>query len=445
MANVYVRSGAAGAGTGVDWANAFVTLTLGLAGSVAGDSIWVAEDHNVSSATSLTFTSPGTIGNPCFIQCVNHLGSVPPVSADLRTTAVEGSTGVSVVTNVAGGFAYWYGMILQSGTAANNGSSVKFNSSSSASGHYFKNCSFTLATTGGTAVNFTIFGGSQSDSRIICDTCTFTFGSATGQTITSAAAANGTFKMIGGSFVVGANVPTTLITLGARENVFEGVDLSGFGSGKTLVGATAAGRTIFRDCKLGASVTVAATPTQLTNETYVVRSDSGNTNYNQQKYHFLGTQTVETTIVRTGGATDGTTPISWKIVPTANSKWTQPFECIPITIWNNTITPTTFTVTMFGITTLGAVPNNDVVWFDVEGLGTSGFPLGTITTTTKADNLASGMANSSDSSTWGGGTTAFKMVTSSITLQSKGYLNIYPKVVASGGATIYLDPLVVLT
>ncbi len=178
----------------------------------------------------------------------------------------------------------------------------------------------------------------------------------------------------------------------------------------------------------------------------MIRSDSGNTNYNQSKIYYLGTQTVETTIVRTGGATDGTTPISWKVTPTANSKWLLPFECIPITIWNSTITPTTFTVTLFGVSTGGSVPDNATVWMDIEGLGTASFPLGTITTTTKASNLAAAGSNSSDSSTWGGGTTPFKIVSSAITMQKVGYLNIYVKVVTSSGTpTIYIDPLVVLT
>ncbi len=123
-----------------------------------------------------------------------------------------------------------------------------------------------------------------------------------------------------------------------------------------------------------------------------------------------------------------------------------PYESIPITIWNNTITPTTFTVTVFGVSTAASVPDNATVWIEVEGLGTASFPLGTITTTTKADNLATAGAGTADTSVWGGGTTPFKIVTAPITMQSKGYLNITVKVVTSAGTpTIYIDPLVVLT
>ncbi len=103
-------------------------------------------------------------------------------------------------------------------------------------------------------------------------------------------------------------------------------------------------------------------------------------------------------------------------------------------------------MTVFGVSTAGSVPDNATVWIEVEGLGTASFPLGTFTTTTKSDNLATAGAGTSDSSTWGGGTTPFKMVTGAITMQSKGYLNITVTVVTSAGTpTIYIDPLAVLT
>jgi hypothetical protein len=60
MANVYVYSGAAGAGTGADWTNAYTTLTAALAAKAAGDDFWVAHDHAETQASALTLTSPGT-------------------------------------------------------------------------------------------------------------------------------------------------------------------------------------------------------------------------------------------------------------------------------------------------------------------------------------------------------------------------------------------------
>jgi hypothetical protein len=94
MTAYYVRSGAAGAGTGADWTNAYTTLAAAFSGKAAGDIFYVSEDHaESSSSTILSLGSAGTLGNPVQVLCVNHSGSVPPVTADLRTTATISTTG----------------------------------------------------------------------------------------------------------------------------------------------------------------------------------------------------------------------------------------------------------------------------------------------------------------------------------------------------------------
>jgi len=226
----------------------------------------------------------------------------------------------------------------------------------------------------------------------------------------------------------------------------EGVDLSALGSGKTITASNATGGsmpTYLIDCKINASVTIAATPSNVwSSRVDAIRCDSGATNYHQRRYWYEGTLQEETTIVRTGGATDGTTPISWKIVTTANSKWVMPFEAFPISIWNSR-TSASLTVTVYGIWGGGAVPNNDDIWFVVEYLGSTGAPLASFATTTKSNNLATGTALASDTSTWGGSTTKFKMAVT-FTPQLTGYLRVYVKA-AKASSTFYIDPLPVLS
>src|SRR4051812_1694563 len=115
MANVYVRSAAAGTGTGADWTNAFTTLAAALTAGAAGDSFWVSEDHAETGTSAKTMTSPGTVSNPCFVYCVDHSGSVPPVSADLRTTATITTTSTGDMTTA--GSMYVYGTIFSCGTS----------------------------------------------------------------------------------------------------------------------------------------------------------------------------------------------------------------------------------------------------------------------------------------------------------------------------------------
>src|SRR3990172_4372604 len=98
MAHIYVRSGAAGAATGADWANACLTVAAGITASAAGDNIWVAGDHAESTAGAVTLNFKGTSASPDRVLCVDHTGTVPPVAADLLATATVATTGANNLT-----------------------------------------------------------------------------------------------------------------------------------------------------------------------------------------------------------------------------------------------------------------------------------------------------------------------------------------------------------
>jgi hypothetical protein len=196
------------------------------------------------------------------------------------------------------------------------------------------------------------------------------------------------------------------------------------------------------DCKLGSGWTLPTLSPSGGSEFNLIRCDNGATNYMTAKVTTFGSHIVETTIVRTGGATDGTTPISWKIVTNSNPRWPAPFISLPIAIWNDT-TGSAKTVTIYGIWGGGGVPNNDDIWIEVDYPGSSTSPLGSFANDTKSSVLATNAALSSDGSTWGGSTTAFKMSVS-ITPQMKGPFNIVVKA-AKPSSTFYIDPLAVVT
>jgi hypothetical protein len=435
MASVYVHSGAAGAGTGADWANAYTTLAAALTAKAAGDDFWIAHDHAESSAAVQALTSPGTAANPCRVICVNRSGSVPPVSADLRTTGAVTTTGNNGITFQ--GFAYCYGTTFNAGTGV-VGAAITI-SSSSTSAWSLDACALNK------------LGTSASSAAIVIGTASANVGSMVTLHNTTVK-----FGVIGDGITVrgceliwrhtpsaiqGAALPTTLFASTLKAGVLlEGVDLSALASGKTLVGPlVASSNYIAKDCQLGASVTIAATPSNHGPKVSFVRCDSGDTNYRTERYAYEGTQTTETTIVRTGGASDGTTPISWKLVTTANSKRHLPFEALPISIWNET-TGSAITLTIEGIWGGGAVPTNADIWMDVEYLGTSGFPLGSFATSGPADQLAAGTNLSAGSGTWGGSTTKFKLE-KTITPQEKGPLTVYVKA-ALPSSIFFIDPKV---
>jgi hypothetical protein len=361
MANVYVRSAAAGTGTGADWTNAFTTLAAAFTAKAAGDVFYVSEDHAETQASAMTLTSPGTAAAPCFVYCVNHAGSVPPVSADLATTATISTTGNSGIT--LSGQAYYYGVAIQCGS----GAVVAAITISSAT--FFKNCQ--LAKQGTTSTS----DGIRCNSKLVWRNTA--------------------------SAIAGASLPSTLFTAPSTPaSVYlEAVDLSALGSGKTLFAAASQSFSVgLKDCKLGASVTIDAGPSGVAHETIVSRVDSSGTNYIEQKYSYAGTQTDETLIIRTSGASDGTTPKSRKIVTTANSKWQFPFEATPIAIWQDSTSAAT--ATLEGVWNAAALPNNDDIWFDLEYLGAAGNPQGSFATGTKADGLASGAALTASTQAW---------------------------------------------
>lgn len=436
----FVRSLAAGAGTGADWANAFTTRAAADTASTVGggELFWIADDHAETGAVGITLASKGTVANLNFYYDADHTVASPG-TGDLKTTGAISVTATSDI-NIRGAF-YIYGITFNAGDAANRGRIFLQNGSAASVSQKFDNCK--LALNNSNAASLVTIGVANSNvvQYFRFNNTTITFGNAS----QGIAVVGGIFEWVNTPSALVGTIPTTLFfgnqALYATVRV-EGVDLSAAGAGKTLVGALPCGDYSFVRCKLGASVTLAATPTGPSGRVDFIQCDNGATNYFQARFRYEGTLMQETTIVRSGGASDGTTLLSWKLVSTANSKWVLPFESFPIAIWNDTV-GSPVTATICGIWGGGAVPNNDDIWMEVEYLGSTLTPQASFANNTKANNLATGSALPSDSSTWGGSTTKFKMAVT-FTPQMKGY--IYVRVyVAAVSQTFYVDPLVVLS
>lgn len=251
----YVRSGAGGAATGVDWANAYLTLAAALTASAAGDTIYVSEDHAETQATSMTLASPGTAAAPVRVICVNHSGSVPPVSADIRTTATVTTTGTQFITfqTTADSFTVYDGITFSAGTgssattltlAGSNRMSVKF-----------RNCALRL----GVTQNGGRISTPNNGSRVELDNTTVQF-AATGQAIQPGCEIVWRNTP---SAITGATIPTTLFTplaTNGTDILIEGVDLSAITG--TIIGNVTTATSVrarLHDCKINASVTIAAT------------------------------------------------------------------------------------------------------------------------------------------------------------------------------------------
>lgn len=434
MANVYVRSGAAGTGTGADWTNAYTTLVAAYAAKAAGDDFWVSEDHAESTA-GVTLVCPGTPASPCRTVCVNHAGTVPPVSADLRTTAAITSTTSNDL--IITGCSYVYGISLTCGSSSN---APDFHiGDTTETDLYFDACKMIQ---GGTTSGRMLLGGTSNSIG-----CKVSWNNTTYKVNAAAATiqmrrCDFQWKNTATAVDIGVIAPTNLFGANAVNSgvaVLDGVDLIGL-STKTIVAAIDSDGTYYiKDCKLPASITINATPTSASVRTYVIRSASGATAYTLEAHDIRGDQTTETTIVRTGGTQVNSTSLAMKLVGTASAKFTAPFTSTPLVV-TNTTTGANVTVTVYGIWTSGSLPTNKQVWMEVGYLGSASTPQLSFNSGTVADVLATGANQTTDSSVWGGSTTAFKMVTTLTTPQPALAGEMYITIKVATTTAVYIDP-----
>lgn len=441
MANWYVWSGAAGAGTGADWTNAYTTLLAAGAAKAAGDVFFVAHDHVETQASAKVIVFAGTEANPNRVYCVNRAGSVPPVSADLRTTAQILTTGAFSIS-IGGSLSEVYGLIIQAGDSTAS-ATINLGSVSNKSQQY-TNCSFRL--NGSATTSRIVWNSSANANAVVANNCTVQF-THVSQFMNSAGRAIWRNTV---SPILGAIFPTTLLSFSAPGSWFlEGIDLSQLVTGKTLInGATTSANctAVFKDCKLGGA-NITAAPTAFGGcEITLIRSDNVDSNYRIQKNAYTGVVMTEAASFRIGGASDGTTPICWYITPSSGTINANSFafECPPITIWNETV-GTPITVTLEGLYEDPTPPANDIIWIDVEYLGTSGFPLGNRATTARATMLETPTTYSTSSAVWNtDGMTSFSMAVT-ITPEEKGPITIYVRAKSPPTSYYYVCPKPVIS
>ena len=363
--------------------------------AAAGDTVYVSNNHAATRSTNNTLTTQGTAANPVNVLCVDD-ASAPPTA--MATTASETNTST---TNLTFGNSHdvFYGITFNCGTGAGT-TDLIIGGSGQNYHHKFINCALKIL---GTATSSILRTGNadsipgNSLAEFIDTSITFSNASQRFQPMSRV-------LWRGGSLA--GTAPTTLfIPLSASgppsQVEVRGVDLSLSGSGKNLVDISRSSFSDFAfiDCKLGASVSITTGSVASPGGTSVrlVNCDSADTNYRYHRQSYQGTITQETTIVRSGGASDGTTSVSRKMVTTANSKFYAPLESDPIVYWNETLSSQTATIE---VVTDGVTLTDAEAWLEVEYLGTSGFPVSSVASDRSADILASSSNQTTSSVTW---------------------------------------------
>lgn len=420
-------------GTTVDWT--FATIFLDYAGSAtaAGDRVLISDNHAESVGAAVTLAFAGTAASPTQVICVDDAASPMTVA----TTATVTTTGTNVTITVTGS-SYFYGITFSAGTGANS-SSLTLRQT----GHInvYEQCAFILATSSSSSV---ISIGAD-ESVFMARNCNFKFG-ATGQVISIG---GGSVEWNGGALLSGGSTPTTLVNANPSSvrggtSIFSGLDLSNASASINLLSAAQNGTysVTFRDCRMPSSwsgVLLNGTREPQTKAS-MCNIYAGTSTYAMRYDDYAGSVRDETTLIRSGGANDGTAGLSWKLTTTSqNPTYSMPLASPEVVRWNDA-TGSAVTVTVETLT--DNVTLKDIeCWLEVMYLGTSGQPLGKFTTSA-ADVVASGSNLTTSSETWtttGLGTPVKQKLNVSFTPQEKGYIHARV-VLAKASTTVYVCP-----
>jgi hypothetical protein len=422
------------------WAKAANLLATIAAIDAAGDTIYVAHNHaETTNVGNTTLAWAGTVASPSSIICGNS-GAAPPttIAATATLTTTAGGAVINAASNAAAGCSYTYGITFINNSPSGSGRSITLTSNSAGSFNRFEACSFQLPNTDTTGrIGF----GGAANGAVELVNCTFQFGDAT-QAINGGA---GFLHIQGGSLLAGGTSPTALLkTTTGLTALIEGFDLSNASASINLCATAAQNcRITFRNCKLPSSWSGVLNSSAPAVDGHFIldNTDSSNTNYRLWMKNPYGEITSETTLIKTGGANDGTTGLSWKFVSTADAKFQNPLLSHEIVRWND-LTGSALTVDVDILHDSATNLKDDEVWLEVQYLSSSGTPLGTFVNDAKANILATGADQTASSATWtttGMANPNKQKLSVTFTPQMKGFIHAVVKV-GKASYTLYVDP-----
>lgn len=446
MADIYVRStDGLDTDSGATWALAKAKLAGADAIDAAGDSTYVSQVHAETTAGALTMTMAGTVANPSKMVCVSDTAEPPTALATGASVTMTGAGALNVK-----GSGYVQGIAFNAGNAAANFVQMYLNISNAlSSAQHYENCDFNIVDTHPSSFLQLGSPNASDNVRTKLTNCRYKLSNVNQYIVLCS-----TLHINGGSFIAGSvtpNVPA-LFSLGhnAKDTnvLIENFDFSNLSAALVLFFAPANGKggvAILRNCKLPAGWTGTLVSGAVNYPNWRVEMyncDSGATNYKTWIETCEGTIRQEAVIVKAGGASDGTTPLAWKMTSNANAnEYAGQLESRTIPIWNDT-TGSAKTVTVDIVHDSATALTNAEVWLEVDYLGSSATPLGTKATSKRASILTAAANVTASTATWTttGLTTPNKQkLAVTFTPQMKGVF-LCRVVLAKASKTIYVDP-----
>jgi hypothetical protein len=433
-----------GDGGGTAWAAPHARLANALAWGAAGDTFYVgggvsgANPHAETQATAITLTAPGTAASPNRILCVDE-GAVPPTT--LAATATISTTG-NALSCPSAGFGYWYGLSFSVG--ANGGNALLVGGTGVSVANYYDTCTFLMPVNQfGPYITLGPAGGSgDKDCLSEFRNCSFAPQNQNGVLMRIGM---GVVNIIGGS-ITNAGATTLNVFQSATGTggiaTIRDCDMSSLAVPLySFSAANSSGRVHVQNTRIHASATmVTGTATGPGTSFRLENTDSGNTNYRYYMNCNGSSVQQETTIIRTGGDTDGTTPLSWKVITGANAKLLQPFELDPLVAWNTLTGSRTLTVE---IASGGTLTNGDI-WVEAEYPSSASYPLGSTVSSRVAGALTTVANVTTSAASWASspGTTQKLQVTISPAVVGPVKARVF---VGKASATLYVDPIFTIT
>jgi hypothetical protein len=171
-----------------------------------------------------------------------------------------------------------------------------------------------------------------------------------------------------------------------------------------------------------------------------VNTDSSNTNYRYYRQTYNGIILEETTNVRTGGASNGTTSISRKLTSSAGACFVSPLELPCIATWNETA-GSEITATVH-IMTDNVTLTDAECWLEIEYLGNADYPVSSFANDRAASLLATPANQTTSTETWDEtdiGTPVKQKLAVAFTPQMKGPVKARV-MLAKASTTVYVCP-----
>lgn len=450
MAIVYLRSTDGNdADDGSTWALADATLAASIVAAGAGGTSFVSDNHAETQASSLSIVSSGIPSNPAVILCVDDTGDPEPPTA-LAITAAITTTGASAMS-IAGSF-YCYGVTFNVGTGG-TAADFNFDLNNADDIQFFEKCIFKILTTNQNAQLIIGSNNNALNGKMVWKDVDILM-SHTGSEILMYV----NLHWIGGSWLSGGTIPTGGIFISGGNNrhdhlLVENVDLSQIGASSELVDVgNINGNYIFRNCLLSASLggfTTGAFPGPSGAKVIIENCDSGDTNYKFEHISYEGNVREETTIIRTGGASDSDTGFSMEMVSSANTAYPLiPLESLEIPVRIDSV-GSSLAITVEIVhdsqgSGAGSDLQDDEIGLHVSFSDTLNSTQYTLNTSEKADYLAAATdyANSSETWTTTGLTTPVKQtLTVTMTPEEKGYY-VIKVLLYKASSTVFVCPKV---